>query len=202
MSSRIGSRLRSIRHPKVAIATLTAVLGLVFLMAAFAQASIPAADGTITGCFKKNQGQLRVIDTDKVTHCRPSERLLTWNQTGPTGATGATGPTGPTGPSGATGNTGATGPAGVSGYEVVTKDVVVAAGGFVRDTANCPLGKVVWGGGAQVAGEGSQDFQTVLRESAPGTVGLPAQSVWLVHLQNNDATAHTIRIFAVCANAT
>jgi hypothetical protein len=84
---------------------------------------------------------------------------------------------------------------------VVTHEVSVAAGGFVRDVALCPLGKVVVGGGTQVVGAGSANFNTVIRESAPGTTGAPAQSVWLVAVSNNDIVSHTIGIFAVCADA-
>jgi len=76
----------------------------------------------------------------------------------------------------------------------------VAAGGFLRDTANCPAGKVVLGGGAQVVGEGTANFHTVLQESTGGTVGLTT-FVWLVAIRNDDSVAHTIGIFAICANA-
>jgi len=185
-------------RPKATL--LVGSMAMVVAAAAFAQASIPDADGTIHACYKKNQGQLRVIDTDKVDHCRPSERELSWNQVGPTGAIGPTGPMGPTGATGPTGPTGPEGPAGISGYEVVRIDVVVPAGGFVRDTANCPLGKVVLGGGTQVVGEGTADFHTVVQESAPGTVNIPTEHVWLVALRNDDSVAHTIGIFAVCAD--
>jgi hypothetical protein len=85
---------------------------------------------------------------------------------------------------------------------VVRVDITVPAGGFVRDTALCPVGKVVWGGGTQVVGEGTANFHTVVQESAPGTIGGGAQSLWLAAVQNNDTVQHTIGIFAVCANAT
>src|SRR5207247_3862839 len=60
MHSGIGARLRSTHRSRAAVATLGSALALVFLIVAFAQASIPSAGGTITGCYKKNQGQLRV----------------------------------------------------------------------------------------------------------------------------------------------
>jgi hypothetical protein len=85
-----------------------------------------------------------------------------------------------------------------SGYEVVRKDVVLPAGGFMRDTADCPVGKVVFAGGSSVVGEGTADFKTRLQESAPGTVGGGAQSVWLTAMSNGDRKAHTIGMFAVC----
>lgn len=87
------------------------------------------------------------------------------------------------------------------GYEVVTTDVVIPAGSFARQTANCPAGKVVLSGGEQVAGGGTGDFNTRLQESAPGTVGLNNEtSVWLASVRNQDEVPHTVRIFAVCAS--
>jgi hypothetical protein len=86
-----------------------------------------------------------------------------------------------------------------AGYQVVRKDVAVPAGGFLRDTATCPIGKVVLAGGSQVVGEGTADFHTRIQESAPGTINGGAQSVWLTALRNGDTKAHTIGMFAVCA---
>src|SRR5262249_39275052 len=57
------------------------------------------SEGEIHGCYKKNQGQLRVIDAEAGDTCGPAELGLVWNQVGPAGAAGATGPTGPRGPS-------------------------------------------------------------------------------------------------------
>ena len=74
----------------------------------------------------------------------------------------------------------------------------MAASPFLRDTSICPAGKVVVGGGSQVVGEGTADFKTLLQESAPGTIGGGAQSVWLTAIRNLDSTAHTIGMFAVC----
>ncbi len=92
------------------------------------------------------------------------------------------------------------GPSGVSGYEVVRSDFPVPAGGFLREFLACPGGKVVLGGGAQVAGEGTANFHTVLQESTPATLGGGAQSGWLVAIRNDDAAAHTIAISATCAS--
>jgi len=88
-----------------------------------------------------------------------------------------------------------------AGYEVVRKDTPVAAGGFLRTTANCPVGKVVLAGGASVVGEGTADFRTRMQESAPGTIGGGAQSLWLVAIRNGDRVPHTIGVFAVCGTA-
>jgi hypothetical protein len=80
----------------VSVAALTVALGGV------AYATIPDSSGVIHGCYQKNVGNLRVINSP--SHgCRPSEVALNWNQTGPTGATGATGTAGATGSQGPTG---------------------------------------------------------------------------------------------------
>ena len=84
-------------------------------------------------------------------------------------------------------------------YQVVTTDAVIAAAGFARTTANCPAGTVVLGGGEQVAGEGSADFNTRLQESGPGIVGA-ATNAWLASVRNEDGVSHTVRVFAVCAS--
>ena len=86
------------------------------------------------------------------------------------------------------------------GYQVVKREFVVPAGGFLRDTATCPKGKVVIGGGAAVVGEGSGNFRTSIQETAPGTIGGGAQSLWLVAMRNNDKRRHRIAISAVCAD--
>jgi len=114
------------------------------LASSLATASIPSSDGTFTGCFKADGGQLRLIDptTDS---CRNGELQVTWNQNAPSsfiqatplfvgdpncptggtefvwqGATtyacnGTPGATGPVGPTGPMGYTGAMGPMGPAG---------------------------------------------------------------------------------------
>ena len=73
------------------------------------------------------------------------------------------------------------------------------AASTLRATALCPTGKVVVGGGSQVVGMGSANFNTQLQESAPGTIGGGAQSLWLTSLRNNAALSRRIGLFAVCA---
>jgi len=70
--------------------------------------------GVINGCYKSQNGQLRVIDP-ATDHCLPSETPISWSQTGPTGSQGPTGPAGPTGSQGPTGDTGPTGSRGPTG---------------------------------------------------------------------------------------
>ena len=45
-----------------------------------AYATIPDAGGAIHGCYKKQTGALRVVDTSQA--CLPSERSISWNQVG------------------------------------------------------------------------------------------------------------------------
>lgn len=65
-----------------------------------AYATIPDSNGVIHACYQKNQGALRVIDTDKAQTCSSSETAITWSQTGPPGAPGQPGQQGPPGPTG------------------------------------------------------------------------------------------------------
>lgn len=90
--------------------TLT-LIGLVVL-----RASIPAPGGVIFGCFNTVTGDFRVID-NATTICKPSEKQITWSQTGPQGPIGPVGPQGPqglVGPQGPQGLVGPTGPQGPS----------------------------------------------------------------------------------------
>lgn len=82
--------------------------------ATVALASIPSADGTITGCYTKSSGTLRIIDP-AATKCGTNETTISWNQKGPKGDTGATGPAGPAGPTGPAGPAGPAGPKGDTG---------------------------------------------------------------------------------------
>jgi hypothetical protein len=135
-----------------------AVVGAIFAGSA-AFAAIPDSSGVINGCYQKNVGNLRVIDSSAGDSCRPSEIGISWSQTGPqgppgpqgvqgpkgdtgaTGATGATGPVGPVGPPGPkgdTGATGATGPAGPAGPKGDPGELSLA-------NQTCPTGAFVTG---------------------------------------------------------
>jgi hypothetical protein len=83
-----------------------ATVGIVLGSGALALATIPAAGGTISGCFKNNSGDLRVIDVPAES-CKNGETAIQWNQSGPRGAPGpqgTQGDPGPEGPPGATDN--------------------------------------------------------------------------------------------------
>jgi len=79
-----------------------------------ANAQIPAQDGTISSCYTKSTGGIRIVDAAS-TNCKSGETSLTWNQQGNTGPQGPVGPQGATGPAGPQGATGAIGPQGAQG---------------------------------------------------------------------------------------
>jgi hypothetical protein len=69
-----------------------AIVALVLAAGGFAVAAIPGKDGSITACFSKRSGALRVVAASKP--CRPGERRIVWSQEGPRGPRGVTGPAG------------------------------------------------------------------------------------------------------------
>lgn len=102
--------------------TAFALVGLLIMVSGLASASVPAANGVITGCYERKNGnkgsELRVIDVDAGQKCSSKDQQITWNQTGPAGApgpAGAQGIPGPIGPQGAQGEPGPIGPAGLTG---------------------------------------------------------------------------------------
>lgn len=68
------------------------------LAGSVAWAAIPGPGGVIKGCFKLNNGQLRVIDSAAV--CDASETTITWNQAGQQGPPGPPGEDGTDGTDG------------------------------------------------------------------------------------------------------
>ena len=80
--------------------------------------SIPNANGTISGCYELQTGDLVVVDEDAGASCPSGWKILRWNQQGAAGPAGSTGPAGPRGaqgPAGPRGPQGERGPAGPSG---------------------------------------------------------------------------------------
>jgi hypothetical protein len=110
----------SSKHRLVALAALTlAVVG-----SGVAYATIPAADGVISACYKPGTGDVRGVEAGascKFTDSKVIWKALSWNvqgiqgPAGPSGPQGVAGPQGPQGVPGAAGAQGATGPAGPSG---------------------------------------------------------------------------------------
>jgi hypothetical protein len=83
-----------------------------------AYASIPGANGVISGCRNTTTGDLRVIDAEAGDKCDTrTEVPLNWSQTGPEGPQGPAGPQGPQGPIGPQGPQGVPGPQGPQGSQ-------------------------------------------------------------------------------------
>ncbi len=75
------------------------VLLIVLLLGTFVVCTLSYADDNmIYGCYKKNDGQLRIVD--QTGKCLPSEIPISWNKMGQSGSPGVQGPTGPAGPEG------------------------------------------------------------------------------------------------------
>jgi Collagen triple helix repeat (20 copies) len=101
---------------RLRVAVLVCGVLAVTVAVGIATGSIPSSNGTITACYTKDGGNLRIGDGDQTPACdKKKETPLTWNVSGPTGPAGATGATGAAGANGAAGATGATGPAGATG---------------------------------------------------------------------------------------
>jgi hypothetical protein len=84
-----------------------------------ALATIPASDGTITACYGKALGLVRIIDASN-QKCTSLETKLTWSQAGPQGNPGPAGPTGPAGTNGTNGKDGSNGKDGTNGTNGTT----------------------------------------------------------------------------------
>lgn len=80
---------RKLPSPAAAIAALA----LFIAVGGIAFAAIPGPDGEIDACYKKSNGELRVVDTAEA--CLENEKKLTWNQQGERGPVGPQGEPGP-----------------------------------------------------------------------------------------------------------
>lgn len=67
------------------------VVAAAFIVAQAAIAAIPSSDGTIFGCYRNRDGELRVIDKEAGKQCKTKETELSWNQEGPPGVPGPVG---------------------------------------------------------------------------------------------------------------
>lgn len=101
------------RIRRVALAVFPVALVAIAGAVTYAVADI-GGGGVISGCYKAQNGQLRLIDP-ATDGCLPSETPISWSQAGPQGLRGPTGPAGPAGAQGPKGATGARGPTGTAG---------------------------------------------------------------------------------------
>jgi Collagen triple helix repeat (20 copies) len=197
-------------------ALAVAAFALVAIAGAVTYAVADIGDGgVINGCYKTQNGQLRLIDP-ATDHCLPSETAISWNQTGtqgPPGPTGPQGPTGPMGPQGLKGDTGATGPPGatgakgptgatgppgangVSGYEILSGSTALGTGSTATAILTCAPGKKAMGGGWDSNAASNQDV--FLMDSAPTTDG----GGWNAAIQNRSGATVTATFAGTCITA-
>ena len=152
---------------------LLAVVSSAAIGGGIAYAAIPDASGVIHGCYKNQNGQLRVIDP-AASHCRHSETAISWNQTGPPG------------------------PPGISGYEERTHQLFVSAGAFTNVSVSCSAGKKVLGGGYDI--ETPDDVKVFSSEPTDGS-GNIIDNGWNVGVHNAGSVTRQVTVIAVCATA-
>ncbi len=195
MSSVMGFVARSRLAIGVAGAIVMAGIGGV------AWATIPDSGGVIHGCFEKEDGQLRVIDSSSQV-CQQDEVALTWNQQGPTGLTGPQGPPGPTGQTGPQGPTGQTGPQGPPGPSGAATTYNYRVGGMFPGTsvarAFCLAGeKVTGGGGFSTDAPGVGLTQNFPISDASGTIAFGTTATgWQVASEGFG----NVQAFVICAS--
>jgi Collagen triple helix repeat (20 copies) len=122
---------------------------------------------------------------------------------GPAGAQGATGPAGPAGPAGpkgAPGAPGAPGPPGPVDLSYPETVVSVAAGASLTESATCPAGMFVTGGGASTDSvDPAVDITDSDWGSSPFTF-LP--DLWFATVHNGSASAINFIVDAICTHPT
>jgi hypothetical protein len=161
------------RVPRALVILASAVVLVVG--GAVAYAAIPNANGVYTACITKSTGAVRIIDPSNGATCKSSEMLRTWNQQGQPGTDG------------------------VAGYEIVT-NVKSPGVGFLGESAFCPQGKHVLGGGAvPVDDNGNATHVNVFNmlDSAPGSDGTYWNVTWTL---TSNSFANNVRVYAICAD--
>jgi len=206
------------RFHRPGVAVLAAAGGSAVALATGSSANV------YKGCLNDNLGTLYNVrlDTNRPVRCRPRDRHVEWNETGPAGPAGARGPQGPkgdTGPAGPVGATGAQGPAGPP-LQVTTaaqtSSFVGGGSGQLVATAACPTGRHVTGGsylfnnGNSQAGAAEQHVEvvgeypgvyTVGPENTgypPARPGSPADA-WVTIVNFTAAATGSITVYAECA---
>jgi hypothetical protein len=158
-----------------------------------AQAAIPDSSGAITACVVKASGQIRLIDTAKVTGCKTGEQVVSWNQQGQPGAPGTNG------------TDGSNGSDGVSGYQTVTQSgSTTSSSAFTTVTAHCPDGLSPLGGGAlafdDADGSVRSGFKVMGNSPAIGKFGGAFGWVGVFDIDNPDNVNVIMRVTVICAD--
>ena len=108
-------RFRRVAMALIAVAVVAIAGGVTYAVADI------GGGGVIDGCYKTQNGQLRLIDS-ATDSCHPSETAISWGQTGtqgPKGDKGDKGDPGPPGPPGPKGDKGDPGPGATPLFAVV-----------------------------------------------------------------------------------
>jgi len=100
--------MRAIRR-RLSYSNVVSTACLFLLLGGVTWAAVGTGGPPIHSCYSKRTGALRIA-----THCKRSERALSWNKFGAQGLDGRNGVKGSNGAGGAPGAVGATGPAGPS----------------------------------------------------------------------------------------
>jgi hypothetical protein len=194
-------RRRYSTHRRLLAATV--VVTALFVFGGVALATIPGANGVISGCYVKDglsgAGKVRVIDAQAGKTCSSTENPLSWNKQGqrgpqgPAGPAGPAGPEGPAGPTGPQGPQGPQGPAGVSGYHVESRLVDVPANEQRFFDVWCTTGTAI-GGGVKIEIGTQSDLRVI------GTAPI-GPAAWRVAVFNQGwLSGMTVRGYAVCVN--
>ncbi len=153
-----GLGRRGVHMLLVATALLAGAAGI-------ALATIPGTGGTISGCYEKKTGILRVIDAQAGKTCLSFETPIAWNQQGLRGDPGAQGVQGK---EGAKGDPGRQGLQGERGPQGLSGKLELAGGAAAAGTAGktCPAGQFVQGfdpAGSLRCAAGSGDLPGVIQ---------------------------------------
>jgi len=165
---------------------------LAVLAAGVASAAIPSANGTISACYDKQSGQVRIIDAEDnmPKGCGPKESSVSWNVQGAAGQDGQDG------------QDGTDGQDGVSGYERVYAQSAMNSSYEKNVWAYCPDGKKIIGGGAAIWGpmvDGGQQliYGVGLASSMPwNDYGWAARALEFVPTDDE----WFVSAYAICAN--
>ena len=191
------------RRGSVLIAAALGALATM-LVGGIAWAAIPGAGGVIQGCYKANNGQLRVVES--ASDCNPSELAINWNQQGPQGIQGPKGdkgdqgiqgiqgPKGDPGEKGEKGDPGEAGSPGVTSTFVQTTSVSTPPSTTEIDSATCPAAFPRATGGGYEINAGFEPFAQVI-DSRP----LGGGGGWAVRMANHgNSLALPYTIWVIC----
>jgi hypothetical protein len=172
---------------KTVVVAMAAAVSLA--VAAISLGAIPGATGTISGCYAKSNGSLRVIDAESGAACITNkETALSWNQQGPPGPQGPVGPQGPPGP--------------VDTQMVFAVEETFDGFDLKFAHAACPSGETATGGGYLVGASSYPDqAQITVKDSGPSMSDSPPGETagWAVSAIAPTGIGHwQLNAYAIC----